>query len=480
MNGFARSFKKMVLIAVAAVMVATACVVGLAACKSDHDYGLDPDHPTEITVWHYYNGVLGESFKKSLTEFNATVGKEKGIIVTEKAQGSISSIEEKFMESIGGVIGADPLPDIFSVYSDTAYSVRERLSDLNQYLTQEEIGEYIDSYMEEGKIFSENEGRYIFPIAKSVEVLALNQTDWDRFAQETGADIGKFSTWEGIVELAREYYNWSGGKAFFGRDAFANYMLVGSAQLGHPIFQVENNRVVYDLDRATLRKLWDNYYVPYVNGWFYANGKYRTDDIKTGDIVAGVGSISGIAFFPNRVTPNPESQQQEYAIEGNILPVPNFAGCSKYAVQQGAGMAVVKSESKREYAATLFLKWFTAKENNLEFSLNSAYLPVKKSANDVNAVQEMITQSGTSVKPLVADALITGVGIVNSSVLYTPKPFAQGTSARSVLENLMPQWAKSDREKIVKGEVTLQQCLSDDRFNAWVNALRDALTQLTE
>lgn len=62
--------------------------------------------------------------------------------------------------------------------------------------------------------------------------------------------------------------------------------------------------------------------------------------------------------------------------------MPNFEGTSPCAVQQGAGMVVSKSTPAREYAATVFLKWFTRTENSLAFSLQSGYLPVKKEGND--------------------------------------------------------------------------------------------------
>ena len=74
----------------------------------------------------------------------------------------------------------------------------------------------------------------IFPTAKSTEVFMLNRTDWDTFAAATGADIGKLSTIEGVTATAKAYYEWTDsltpevkddGKAFFGRDAVANYFI---------------------------------------------------------------------------------------------------------------------------------------------------------------------------------------------------------------------------------------------------------------
>ena len=46
----------------------------------------------------------------------------------------------------------------------------------------------------------------------------------------------------------------------------ANYFITGCKQLGHEIFAVKDGRVTFDTDEDTLRKLWENYYVPMVQG----------------------------------------------------------------------------------------------------------------------------------------------------------------------------------------------------------------------
>lgn len=43
----------------------------------------------------------------------------------------------------------------------------------------------------------------------------LNKTDWDKFAADTGASLDSLSTVEGVTQTAAQYYEWSGGKAFF-------------------------------------------------------------------------------------------------------------------------------------------------------------------------------------------------------------------------------------------------------------------------
>ena len=38
-------------------------------------------------------------------------------------------------------------------------------------------------------------------------------------------------------------------------------------ELGTTIFDAENGVMTLHFDKPTLRKLWDNYYVPYIKGW---------------------------------------------------------------------------------------------------------------------------------------------------------------------------------------------------------------------
>ena len=44
-----------------------------------------------------------------------------------------------------------------------------------------------------------------------------------------------------------------------------------------------------------------------------------------------------------------------------------------------------------------FLKWFTRKENNLRFVCESAYMPVRKDANSMEALDEVIKEKDLKV-----------------------------------------------------------------------------------
>ena len=83
----------------------------------------------------------------------------------------------------------------------------------------------------------------------------------------------------------------------------ANYMIVGAKQLGCEIFEVHNGKMTLHFDHDVVRKLWDNYYVPLVKGYFAANGRFRSDDVKTGALLGCVGSCASATFFPKQVMP---------------------------------------------------------------------------------------------------------------------------------------------------------------------------------
>jgi len=451
------------------------CVLCAALCGCG-DSPLDAKNPVTIDVWTYYNGDQLTAFDELVGEFNETVGKEKGIIVKSCSQGSVNDLESNVLAAVKGEIGADEVPNIFMAYADTAYAIDQmgQVVDLKDYLSEEEKSAYIESYLQEGDFSGEGEIK-IFPTAKSQEVLVLNKTDWDVFAQACGVSYEDLADMDSLVETAKRYYEWTDaetpdvandGKALFGRDAMANYILIGSMQMGEEIFEVSGGRMTLHFDKDVVRTLWDYYYVPFIKGYFAATGRFRSDDIKTGNIIAYVGSSSGASFFPDMVS---LSDSKSYPIEMDVLPCPQFPG-EAYAVQQGAGMVVTKGSEAEIYASVEFLKWFTADERNIKFSVNSGYLPVTKTANNKDA----ILNSGAQISGNMQKILSVGVDTVNSNQMYTTKAFETGTEARNILEYSMSDKAAADREAVVAGleqglslEEAAKNYLSDDNFDAW-------------
>ena len=466
---------KKVVLCLLGTALAASLFGGCAGKKSD---------PVTITVWTYYNGDQLDTFNNLTEKFNDTVGKKKGITVESKSLGTAEELETNVLAAADGEVGASEVPNIFSAYADTAYNMdqKDMLVDLSDYLTDKEKDEYVEGYLKEGD-FSDDGSIKIFPAAKSTELLFLNDTDWQKFAQETGADYDDLKTIEGLVDTAEKYYNWTDeqtpeaddGKALFGRDAMANYILAGAKELGCDIFEVKNGKMTLNFDEEIMRKLWDNYYIPYVKGYFASSGRFRSDDVKTGNVIGYVGSTSSATFFPSQVS---DDSGETHDISLKVLPCPKFKDGDDYAIQQGAGMVVTKGSEDEIKASVEFLKWFTEPENNIEFSVGAGYLPVTKEANSIDRIKEVNSDVSSSMEEILSES----VNEINNNNLYYMHSFAKSNDARTALQQAFGDTAQKDRdtvlERISEGQTAEEaeaDFLSDDYFEKWY---QDVLSEL--
>ena len=433
----------------AVLMVCVMAVSSFTACKSSKTneaktVKLDPDNLVTIKIWHYYNGTQQATFDKLLEKFNSTVGKEKGIYVEGYGHGSVADLEKAITSSVNEEVGAEDMPDIFSTYVDTAYSIQKKgkLADLSEYFTKKEISKYVDSYIKEGYLNNDKK-LYLLPVAKSSEIMLLNKTDWEPFAKATHTSLSELKTTEGITAVAKKYYEWTDaqtpdtpndGKAFYGRDSMSNYFVIGMKQMGKEIFEVKDGKVTVNTDKKLLKRLWENYYVPYVSGYFAA---YEASVMKGG---------------------------------------------KNYKVQQGAGMAVTKSDDEHEYAATVFLKWFSKKEQNLEFVCQSSYMPVLKEANSMKSVDKVVKEKKIKMDSKTYDCLKSMLDNFDKTDFYTTKTFENGYSMRKVLDYNLSDRAAADKEaadKEIKAgasrDSVLKKYTSDKSFEKWYKGFCQAM-----
>lgn len=481
------------LFALTAVLLCT-----LTGCSGSGKVKLNPNNPTAIVIWHYYHGAQKTAFDNAVKVFNDTVGYEKGIIVEAVSHGGVGELAENVMAAAKGELDAGEMPDIFGAHGDTALDIlkMEKAVEIDNYLSEAELAEYEDAFMHEGKIGTDK--LYIFPIAKSTESLMLNKTDFDAFIAGLEASgmneqvsYDDLSTWEGILRVSDIYYRYTqsispdstgnlpAGKAFMGIDGLANYLIVGSKQLGQDLVKVENGNATINLDREIMSKLWYTYYEPMVTGRFTKLGRFCSDDIKTGDSLCFVGATTSASYFPSEL---PMESGDVKKIEMMVLPMPVFENGDKVAVSQGAGMVIAKSVSEKEYASAIFLKWFTQAERNIEFSLTSSYLPVKKDALDeelLNAAFEAIDASDVETQNSIK-ALKVGIGQLRSYTLYSSDVFDGSMAFRNKLPVDLENAVLEDREsylKLINEGSSPEQAYSSlfessrDKFDAWLISL---------
>jgi multiple sugar transport system substrate-binding protein len=452
-------------------------VLALAGCtKSEKASLLNPDKPITVTVWHYYNGGAKEAFDNLVTQFNETVGMEQGIVVDAQSQGSVNQLADAVFDAANESIGASPLPHIFASYADNAIRVHQivPLVPLTEYFTDEDLSQYRQEFLEEGRFITDNE-YYIVPIAKSSENLYVNKTFWTPFAEKYGYTEGDLSTWEGVYAVSKAYYEET-GKGFFSIDAVANFVIVSSMQLGEELYTYsEDGTAEFEMSETLKDYIWTYYYKPSIKGYYKKSGRFSSDDAKIGNVVSYTGSTAGAAYFPTVVA---LSDVESYNIDPLVLPYPYFEGRDKVSIQQGAGMCITQSDEAHEYAGALFLKWFTSKDQNLTFAVSTGYFPVMQASLDE---AEMIAEAEKrDVKNSAIKESIKASNIMfNDYELYNSKAFKGSYEMRVLLDTHLLNKINSDLleiEQLLESGQSHDEIMavyfSDEAMQTWYSNLK--------
>lgn len=469
------------------VVIIVAVFVLLSGCSSKQtDTDVNFKIPTEVILWHYYLGNNKNQLEAAVKEFNNTVGLEKGIVVTPVEHGSIMELEEAVTNASLGLIDSQQMPDIFSIYPDKAVEFAEKnlLCDLKKYLTEDEQKKYVGSFLNDGILCKDE--LLMLPVAKSTEFLYINATDFEEFCKVSGRTYKDLETWEGIMDTARDYYQYTDsltekvgdGKAFIGCDTVANYAIVSSVQLGNDIVDADNRRAV--LDTKILKRIFENYYIGHIMGYYAKYGKFRADDIKTGLIISFIGSSSGAGYFPTWI----EVDGKTSDIDLKLMNYPTFQGGTPYSIRQGAGMCVTKTDTDSEKAAVEFLKWFTDTKTNIDFTKETGYIPVTNEAY-TDEMMEYIESLSDKEDPIKKNTMLVYKAAMEQMLngnTYSAKPFIGSYEIRQVLDQTLPditdegiKLAKKLREEGKSEAEILKEINIDEKFDLWLQKIHSQL-----
>ncbi|MFR1167294.1 MAG: extracellular solute-binding protein [Adlercreutzia equolifaciens] len=271
---------------------------------------------------------------------------------------------------------------MFVSYPKTVLALPDQsiLVDYRDYFTEDELAAFVPAFLEDGEV----DGHLVcLPVAKSTELFFVNKTDFDRFSAATGVTLDSLRTWEGLFDACCVYEEWtdsltpdieSDGKAFFAHDYHFDYFQVGIESLGTSFF--DGDDISFN---STFARVWQPYARAAISGGLWLGGGYATDPLRTGEVVASVGSSASVLYYTNEVI---RADNTSEIVEFDIMPVPTFAGGEKMVMQRGAGICTVKSTPEKEQAAIRFLKWLTDPERNSQFAVSTGYMPVVQEAYD--------------------------------------------------------------------------------------------------
>lgn len=336
---------------------------------------LSPADPVTLSIWHVYGEQADAPMNLLIREFNETVGLEKGIRVLVTNVTSTSKILAQLNDAIAGVPGALEVPDLFSAHTQNALSIgAEHLVDFGEWFSGRELSRYVPEFLDSGRI---DDRLVVFPVSKSTYALFLNGSQFQRFSAETGVTYESLADWSGFFAAAEKYHEWSGGKPFCALDYLIRHMELHLLSLEGELSYTENGW--YDTTDPAIREAFGMFAEAIAKGHIAVSDLYANTQVMTGEVLAGIGSSAAVGYYNDTVTyPDNTSEPMDL----HVLPLPKSGGKKEYMPQTGVGICAMQTTEKKAEAAYEFVKWFTESERNLDFVVQTGYMPVTDGAFD--------------------------------------------------------------------------------------------------
>lgn len=359
----------------------------------------------QITLWHYFNDSQSEMLNTLIKEYNQTEGAKKQVEIVAVGQGGVNDLAAKISVILNDSTNQVDSPNLVYSYRDTIMEIIARhpdaLADYSDYFTKEELEQYQENYLAEGRF---EDKQYIVPMAKSTELLFMNQVEFDRFlAANPDYSAADLKTWESLAGISEAYYKWTDsltpetpgdGKAFFGMDNFANYFIAQNNAFGSSIYEEDKNgNIAYDLNEEYITRMFLEVYIPYTKGWYLGTESRRSDDLRQMKLACYVGSLSSTLYFPE-TTYDEEGNGEDITL--GVYSYPHFDGEDKVAIQQGAGIAMVDKTEEENKLCVEFLKWLSFDKGMVYASMLSYMPAVEKNwdAEDLSYVENENVRKG--------------------------------------------------------------------------------------
>lgn len=345
----------------------------LSACNRTKTL-LDPKKPTTLTMWHVYGEQVNSPMNDYIEQFNATVGKEKGIIINVTLMSNASQIGKKLKDAQAGKAGSQDMPDLFFCHASDAKNLgTDNLQNWKESFSQSELNAFVPGFLEDGTV---DGSLCVFPVSKSTYMLFVAGGVFDRFAADRNVSLSDLETWDGFFSVAEKYYEWSGGKPFCAVDYLIRLAELCAISDGGRISYRDG---WYDTDNAALMSAYDRFAASIAKGHIVVSDLYSNTQVMTGQTCAGIGSSASVLYYNDEIT-YPDNTSE--AMNLKVLPMPQRAGGQKVATQAGVGLCLYKTTDRKTEAATVFARWFTEEQRNLEFVLSTGYMPVRTGAFD--------------------------------------------------------------------------------------------------
>jgi len=333
---------------------------------------------TKITFWHGLSGPLGDTLTNMIIEFNRS---QDEIEVVANPISSYTALSQKLMASIQ----AKKQPDVAQVFESWADQYIEAgvICPLEPFIEEDpNFGEedLLDIYPVFRNSNTFNDTLYSMPFNKSVRAYFYNKDEFYR----NGLDPNYFPrTWDEFREYAlmmtRDTDN--DGKI----DHWGTNFNVNEWQFINLLHQA-GGRILDDKGQPAFNSEAGVEALTYITDLMF---KDKSAYLVSGydgqnDFLAGV-----VPMYEGSSVSITHMRQQPINFNIGYAPLPTYK-TDKSAIS-GTNIVIFKSgDPKREWASWEFIKWFTSTEQTARWSVETNYMPVRRSAMESETVVKFL------------------------------------------------------------------------------------------
>ncbi len=342
---------------------------------------------TKITFWHTQTRTNAAALNGMIADFNKT---HSDVFVQPEYKGGYTDLLKAAQAAAAG----GDLPDLTVGYenwlpglikSDVVVPLDSYINDPATGLTADDKADIFPQFISTNQYPAYGNKMYSFPFTKSTLTMWYNN-DLLKKINKTAPP----ATWAEFVDDSKAIR--ALGSDYYGFE-FQNEpsMLVGMIYaFGGQMMNADNTQFVFSSPQgvAAMQLLGDG-----VKGGYFLMtnpGKFENEQDfakkKVGFILESSTAYSFIpSYYPmENKTPVPGSD-----FDWSATVLPHGDGVSPVTTLYGGNIIMYKTTEARQKAAWEFIKWFTAKEQTAKWASVSGYMPLRKSAADIESLKTL-------------------------------------------------------------------------------------------
>lgn len=383
--------------------------------------------PVEVEFWYSGGKTAVNVVADIVKEFNASQSDYKVKCVTQ------ADYDETYQKVQAGIAGGTA-PDIalLDVNSSRTLDQKKVLEDISTYTKDDSDfnkDDYLDVFLNQG--VDDDNKTFAIPAYGTTQVLYYNKKAF----KNAGIKPESIKTWQDLADASKKITEknkgMTGWEPMWGKDNLVDAVLSN----GGSLFSDDGKTVCVNSDAWV--EVWDSF-KKWIHddkimkihsggqGWEYW---YTTIDDVLQNKAGGYTGSSG------------DQADLDFSVVG-AMEQPGFGNNASAPAAEAKNLVILKNSSDEEKkGAYEFIKYFTTPENQAKWSMETGYVAVRKSTQDVKEFKDYIKKNPQALVPLqqashgsVLPTDPTGGKIYDALKVAADKVEIEGVSAKDALD----------------------------------------------